>query len=167
MMFAFTESVMIEAPPDTVWDRLCDLEDWWPASNPEHESLERLDDRGIEPGARLRIREKVAGVPGEAVGEITRVDPGVAVTWEAPAARYRWLGMSFTIGEGVTWRIAAEGERSTRLSARVWATFPAGVTGRVLEALFGYALNGVARDRAHTRRELGYLKDRLDGRPGE
>lgn len=165
-MFAFTESVTIEAPPAVVWDRLRDLEDWWPASNPEHESLERLDDRGIEPGARLRIREKIAGVPGEAIGEITRVEPGTAVTWEAPAARYRWFGITFTIGEGVTWRIAEDepsGSGRTRLSARVWATFPHGVTGRVLEKLFTYALNGVERDREHTRCELRYLKQELDG----
>lgn len=162
-MFTFTESVTIQAPPAAVWDRLCDLEGWWPASNPEHESLERLDDRGVSPGARLRIREKIAGVPGEAIGEITRVEPGTAVTWEAPAARYRWFGIPFTIGEGVTWRIAPDGERATRLSARVWARFPAGVLGRVLQALFTGVLNGVERDREHTRYELRYLKNELDG----
>jgi hypothetical protein len=43
-MFAFTESVLIKAPPAAVWSLLCDLERWWLASNPEHDSLERLDD---------------------------------------------------------------------------------------------------------------------------
>ncbi|HEX6471119.1 MAG TPA: hypothetical protein VF069_18615 [Streptosporangiaceae bacterium] len=40
-------------------------------------------DAGDRVGARLRIHEKVAGAPGEAVGEITRVVPGTEVTWHA------------------------------------------------------------------------------------
>ncbi|MFI0448857.1 hypothetical protein [Actinomadura sp. 6N118] len=51
-----------------------DLDGWWVASNPEHDTLEHLDDRGIEVGARVRIREKIAGIPGEAIGEITGGD---------------------------------------------------------------------------------------------
>ncbi|TDD92908.1 hypothetical protein E1293_00070 [Actinomadura darangshiensis] len=98
-MFEFTETVTIDAPSSTVWEHLQDLEEWWPASNPEHESLELLDDRGIRPGARIRIRERIAGVPGEAVGEITHVDAGTSVTWEAPAARYRWLGLPSPSGK--------------------------------------------------------------------
>ena len=45
-MFEFTESVVIAAPLPEVWEVLQDLENWWPASNPEHESIERLDDGG-------------------------------------------------------------------------------------------------------------------------
>ncbi len=86
-MFEFTETVVIEAPSPEVWEVLHNLEGWWPASNPDHDSLERLDDRGIEVGARLRIRERITGIRGEAVGEITRVDAGSTVTWEAPQAR--------------------------------------------------------------------------------
>ena len=43
-------------------------------------------------GARLRIRERIGGIPGEATGVITRFDPGEAVTWQA-RARYRWFGL--------------------------------------------------------------------------
>lgn len=52
-MYEFTETVRIEVPPAAVWERLCDIEGWWVASNPEHMCLERLDGRGIEPGARI------------------------------------------------------------------------------------------------------------------
>lgn len=157
-MFEFTETISIHAAPSTVWDTMHDLEGWWPASNPEHQSLERLDGRGIEPGAWLRIREKIAGVPGEAVGTITRVEPGSEVTWHAPDAHYRWLGIGFTVGEGVTWRIEPDTSGDTQVSAHVWATFAPGLVGRLTEWIFKHVLNGVPRDREHAHTELRYLK---------
>lgn len=162
-MFEFTEAISIHAAPSTVWDVMHDLEGWWPASNPEHESLERLDNRGIEPGARLRIREKIAGVPGEAVGTITRVEPGAEVTWDAPEAHYRWFGIGFTVGEGVTWRMDSDTGEDTRVSAHVWGTFTPGLTGRLSEWLFQHVLNGVPKDREHARTELRYLKQLIEG----
>jgi uncharacterized protein YndB with AHSA1/START domain len=163
-MFEFTETILIQAPPPLVWDTLQDLEGWWVASNPEHQSLERLDDRGTEPGARLRIREKIAGIPGEALGEITRVEPGTEVTWHAPAARYRLLGISFTVGEGVTWRVEPYGDQATALSAHVWATFPPPI-GRLTQWIFTRLLNGIDKDREHTRTERRYLKHTIEHTP--
>lgn len=157
-MFEFTEWVTIHAPPSTVWEAMCDLDNWWVASNPEHQSLVRLDDRGIREGARLHIREKIAGVPGEYIGELTRVVPGSEVTMEAPAARYRLSGVPFTVSEGVTWRIDPTSADASRVSARVWASFPSGPVGRATEWLFTKALRGIAKDREHARIELRYLK---------
>ncbi|MCL2585953.1 MAG: SRPBCC family protein [Streptosporangiales bacterium] len=166
-MFEFTETISIHAEPSTVWDVMHDLEKWWPASNPEHESLERLDDRGIEPGARLRIREKIVGVPGEAVGTITRVEPGAEVTWDAPEARYWWLGMGLTVGEGVTWSLDPGSGADTRVIAHVWATFAPGRAGHLTEWLFKNVLDGERKDREHARTELRYLKRVIEeaGRP--
>jgi len=165
-VFEFTETIEIEAPPETVWEVVADIEGWWPPSNPEHESLERLDDRGLEVGARIRIREKIAGVPGEAVGEITEVEPGARVTWEAPAARYRLAGISVSIGEGVTWSLEPHGDDAARLSARVWATFPPGPRGRLLEWFFTRLLRGLEKDREHARVELRYLKRTIEAGGG-
>ncbi len=162
-MFEFTESVVIAAPPPVVWDVLHDLENWWPASNPEHESIKRLDDGGNQVGAELRVRERIAGVPGDAVGAITRVDPQVALTLEAPNARYRILGVSFTIGEGVTWTVQPEPDGATRLSAHVWATFP-GAFGWLLQWMLTHLFRGVEKDREHARTELKYLKDILEAK---
>ncbi|MGV0788452.1 hypothetical protein ABQF33_16205 [Mycolicibacterium sp. XJ2] len=48
--------------------------------------LEHLDDHpATNVGAQLTIREKFGGIAGEAVGKITQVEPGAAVTWEADA----------------------------------------------------------------------------------
>lgn len=160
-MFEFTETIDIEATPARTWDLMEDVERWWPASNAEHDHMERLDDDGpLGVGTKLRIRERIGGIPGEAVGTITEFERGAAVTWEAPEAQYRLLGMRVTVGEGVTWRIEDRGSRS-RVSAHVWAAFPAGRLGRLIE--WGFTtLGGVQKDRAHTRAELGYLKRALE-----
>lgn len=161
-MFDFTESVLIEAPHGEVWDVLSDIDRWWLASNPEHDSLEHQDSLApTQVGARLRIREKIGGIPGDAVGTITAVEPGAAVTWQADA-RYRWLGVSVQVGEGVTWRAEPYGEATTRVSARVWATFPSSLVGRVAAFAFVRLLNGIEKDRHHAYTELQYLKDLIE-----
>lgn len=161
-MFEFTESVAVAAPPEAAWAVMRDLEGWWPESNPEHESLERLDERDVlEVGAKLKIREKIAGVPGEAVGEITRVEPFSTVTWEAAQAHYRLLRLTLTVMEGVTWGIEPQGDGAT-VRAHVWARFPPGPLGRVLEWFFRRVLDGVEKDREHTRTELRYLKQLIE-----
>ncbi|OBF95184.1 hypothetical protein A5773_15230 [Mycobacterium sp. 852014-52450_SCH5900713] len=157
-VFEFSESILIAAPHAQVWSVLSDIDRWWLASNGEHESLERLDSLPpTQVGARLRIEEKIGGIPGVAEGTITAVDPGTAVTWEADA-RYRWFGVPLRVGEGVTWRVEPGDGSSTRVSAHVWATFPHHLLGRVAAFAFTHLLNGVEKDREHTRTELRYLK---------
>ena len=163
-MFEFTESVPVDAPPELAWTVMRDVEGWWLASNPQHESLELLDDRDVlEVGTRLKIREKIAGIPGEAVGEITRVEPGSTVSWEAPQARYRLLGLSLSVGEGVTWGIEPR-DGGAIVRAHVWATFPPGPLGRAMEWFFTRVLKGVEKDREHARTELRYLKRLIESR---
>lgn len=162
-MFDFTESVVIGVPHPQVWEVLSDIDRWWLASNPEPETLEHLDALApTQVGARLRIREKIGGIPGEADGTITAVDPGTAVTWEADA-RYRWLKLPIRVGEGVTWRVEPADGSSTRVSARVWATFPTHFVGRLAAFTFVHLLNGVEKDRKHARTELRYLKQLIEG----
>ncbi|WP_099188057.1 hypothetical protein [Mycobacterium pseudokansasii] len=104
--------------------------------------MEHLDQRpATEVGAKLGIREKIGGIPGEAVGVITAAEPGTAVTWEAEAT-YRGLGVSVRVNEGVTWRLEPSADTSTRLSARVWAPTPAGIFGRFASLVFTRLLNG-------------------------
>ena len=157
-MFEFTESVLIGARKNDVWAVLSDIDRWWLASNPEHRKLEHLDSLApTQVGARLRIREKIGGIPGEAIGSITSVEPGTAVTWQADA-RYRWLGIPMRVGEGVTWRVEPCGESTTRVSAQVWARFPRHLLGRIARFLFVHALDGIEKDRHHARTELRYLQ---------
>lgn len=174
-MLDFTESILIEARPSRVWAALLDIEQWWPPSNPEHESIERLDHadnvtKGGDPveigvGTRFRIREKIAGVPGEGVGVITDINPGTAVTWEADHMRYRLYGVTFTIAEGVTWRVDPHERGASLLSAHVSARFPQGLPGRMLWLVFRHLLDGVNKDRHHARVELEYLKEAIESTP--
>ncbi|MCV7077102.1 hypothetical protein [Mycobacterium szulgai] len=87
--------------------------------------------------------------------------PGESVTWEADA-RYRWLGIPVRVDEGVTWSVEPSGSATTRVSARVWATFPRHLVGRIASLAFTRLLNGVEKDREHTGTELRYLKDVID-----
>lgn len=157
--FDFTETIRIDAPAPTVWATLVDIETWWLPSNPEHDSIERLDaGHEITVGTRFRIREKIAGVPGTGLGAITHLDPGTSVTWESDQMRYRLLAaVPFTISEGVTWRVDSDGPDHCCVSAHVWARFPTGPGGRLLWLLFTRLLNGINKDRRHARTELEYL----------
>jgi len=161
-VYEITPSVTIEAPPAAVWARLVDVESWWVDSNPEHESLEVLTDPPVlAEGTRLRVHERIAGVPGVAEGAVTGFVPEERVTWEAPRARYRLFGLPVTVSEGVSWELEPADEGTT-LTARVWASFPAGPLGRLVEWGFDHLLDGVERDYAHAMRELRYLKGQLE-----
>ncbi len=163
-MFDFTESIVIHAPAERAWEVMREVDQWWPPSNPEHISLEHLDDRPVtEVGARLRIREKVAGIPAVAVGTITDVVEGSTVTWDA-AATYRLLGLAVAIGEGVTWTVEPRDGASCVVSAHVWARFPGGLFGRLVSFVFIRLLDGIEKDREHARTELRHLKRILETR---
>lgn len=163
-MFEFTESILIQAPVAVVWKVMQDVRRWWLLSNPEHEDLEILGgDDVLRVGARLRIREKIAGIAGEATGTITQLQPGSLLTWEAPQARYRLLGICVTVSEGVTWCVKQHDANSSVVSAKVWAAFPPGVWGRLVDIVFTRMLNGIDKDREHARTELRYLKRMIEG----
>jgi len=160
-MFAFTESVHIGAPAPAIWEALSDLERWWMPSNPDHIELTLPEPcRGIGPGTPVAFAERIAGIPGDATGTITEWTPGREVTWEGEA-RYRYLGLRFRVREGVTWRLDDDGGGAT-LSAHVWAAFPRGIRGRLVEWYATHCLDVVEQDRAHARHELQYLKARIE-----
>ncbi|WP_396926364.1 SRPBCC family protein [Mycolicibacterium sp.] len=164
-MFEFTEAVDVAASAAQTWDALKDIDGWWIDSNPEHQVLEHLDDRAVtEVGATLRIREKIGGIPGEAVGTITAVEPGRAVSWEADA-RYQWIGISIPVREGVTWQVEPRGTDGCTLSATVWAQFPGTGLGRAASFAFRRLLGGIEKDRIHARVELLYLKKAIEAGP--
>lgn len=160
-MFEFTESIYIDAAPPRVWDTFSDVERWWPPSNPEHISIQ-VEARPIAEGTAVSFEEKVAGIPGRARGYITELWPGERVTW-AGTARYRYKHLiPFTIREGVSWTLTPDGN-GTRLSARVWASFPDTLTGRLLEWYARRFVDVIRQDRTHARQELEWLKQHIEG----
>lgn len=161
-MFEISPTVEIEESTETVWDYLTAIEKWWVPSNPEHESLEVLSDHNtIQEGTRIRVKERIAGLPGVAEGEVTEFWPRERITWEAPNTRYRYYGLTIHVDEGVSWKLEPT-DAGTELTAHVWATFPNTVLGRLVEWSFKHLLGGVEKDYAHAMKELEYIKTELE-----
>jgi len=158
MGYEIAPSIRIAAPPEAVWESLVDVEEWWAASNPEHEPPDILTstDR-IEGGTRIEVRERIAGIPSVARGEITELVSEQRIPWEAPEARYRHVGLPLHVPEGATWE-ASPNDGETELTARVWALFPASLWGSVVEWSFKHVLDGVEGDYEHAMCELEYVK---------
>ena len=165
-MFDFSVATTIDCPPQRVWNYLVDVRRWWLPSNPEHESLEIVGPGDeIALGTKLRVRERIAGIPGEAMGTITEFVPGECATWEA-SARYRLWRQELSVEEGVTWSIRRL-ERGTELAAHVWARFPDTALAKAFEWLFIHVFRGIAKDRRHAETELAYIRAELEKRSGE
>ena len=91
-MFKFTVKAHIKAPLTQVWAYLIKLEQWWVASNPEHDELTILSaSKKLAQGTEIRVREKIAGIPGVAHGVICEHKEHERVTWRAEKAKYRYL----------------------------------------------------------------------------
>jgi uncharacterized protein YndB with AHSA1/START domain len=75
----FGDSVQIGAPAADVWRVFSDVERWpeWTASV---RTVEVVRGAGVEPGARVRIRQPRLPV---LTWEVTEVEPGVSWTWVA------------------------------------------------------------------------------------
>jgi hypothetical protein len=160
-MYNITASIIIHAPIQKVWDYMLDIENWWPKSNPEHVSLEYLGGRHeLSLGARIKIREYIAGVPCEAVGEITEFTVLEKASWVAEA-EYSYFGFKVKVKEGVRWLFANK-EEGVELSAYVWAEFPNTLFGKFVEWYFLNVLKGAKKDYEHTMRELEYIKREVE-----
>lgn len=63
-MFDFTESILIHAPHEKVWNVVRDIDQWWLRSNPDHEALEHLDERpATQVGPNCAFARKSAASP--------------------------------------------------------------------------------------------------------
>jgi hypothetical protein len=162
-MWEFTATVDIDCTADEAWAYLTDVEQWWVASNPDHVRLEvRSDGDGLAEGTRIFIEEYVAGIRGRGEGTITRVVDGERVCWEAAAFRYRLLGLSLVVREGVEWKLASLATGGIVLSAHVWARFPRSPWGRLAELVAKRLMNGLQKDYEHALTELHYIKGQLE-----
>jgi hypothetical protein len=161
-MFDFTAKLMIDTSVDALWQRLTHIKSWWLASNPEHISLEILaEDYELHVGTPIRIRERIAGIPGEATGQIQTLEETREITWVSDDAMYRFWGLPLSVKEGVTWRVEPQGDH-VQLSAHVWAEFPETWFGGLVEWFFKHVINGVDKDYEHAMTELRYLKETMD-----
>lgn len=160
-MIEYTESVAIEALPADVWDYVADVSQWWLASNPDHISI-RVEGSGpiMHYGTEVAFEEEIAGVRAQANGSITEYIPGIRISWEG-VTEYRYFGLPFNVHEGISWSVESNG-RGTKLSTHIRTKFSSGFLGRI----FGWHEKKIRKllelNRAHTKRELEYLKTAIE-----
>jgi len=165
-MFEIKAKTVINAPLEKVWEFMKNVKGWWPSSNPQHIDMQILSqDEEIKKGTQIKLKEKIAGVPGEAVGEISDFVDMQKVTWQSRNAVYSLYGVKVVVEEGVTWSLES-GENGVELSARVWARFPDTFKGRAMEWVFKNILDGERKDYEHAKKELEYIKDKVESGQG-
>src|SRR6266849_7099381 len=75
----FETTVEIDAPPDTVWATLVDV-DRWPEWTASISTVERLGTSALAPASKVRIEQPRMPV---LVWEVTDFEPGIAFTWQS------------------------------------------------------------------------------------
>lgn len=130
-MARVTRSIFIEAPPDTIWGALVDIEAW-PGWARQMKRLERLDSGPLAFGSRVRVTPK--GMPGS-VWEVIEYEERRSYTWTsvvAPGVRLTgghvvdpdpggvmatfWLGSSGRLAAILSPMLAVVFRRNTRLA---------------------------------------------------
>jgi len=163
-VIAIEASVEIDRSPQDVWDYVVRFDDWWPAANPdEHIELSVMDNREIEKGTKLVLKERIAGIRGEATVEILAFQPPKRLEWKSLSAKYMLLGMGIKVKEGGTFTISPT-DTGCVLRHRVWRKPDYGFMSAVAEWFFKCVLKGELRDFEHTQRELLFIKRRLESR---
>jgi uncharacterized membrane protein len=84
----YRTSIEIDAPPETVWGVLTDLERW-PEWTKSIQRIAVVDGSPLTPGAKIRIKQP--RLPA-AVWEVTELEPDRVFTWEATSAGVTTIG---------------------------------------------------------------------------
>lgn len=161
-MIEVKASVTIEKPPKVVWDYVAQIDKWWLASNlKEHIELSLVDTKKVEADAKFVLKEKIAGVRGEALAKIAEFLPPRKLVWQSLHAEYRLPGIKIPVKEGGTFEIV-ETNNGCELSHYVWGELHSIPLKGMLEWFFKAVLRGEKKDYEHTYRELLFIKRQLE-----
>jgi uncharacterized membrane protein len=124
----WTNTLMIDAPAELIWELNTDVERW-PARTPTVQSVARLDDGPFRVGSRARIKQ-----PGQrsATWTVTRMLPGHEFSWQSKRRGLVLTG---------THRVETAGPE-TRNTLEIEVTGP---LSRVFGLLFGVAIRRALR----------------------
>jgi|GEM_PF-6889481 len=163
-MIAVKAAVAVERDAQSVWDYVSRIDQWWLVSNPkDHIELTFVDGASVEEGTEFVLRERIAGVRGEAHAVISEAEPPHRLVWKSLRARFSYLGIGVDLDEGGTFEIV-ETDAGCILSHYVWGRLGAGRWPRLMEWFFKTVLRGERKDYEHTQRELLFIKHALESR---
>lgn len=108
------------------------------------------------------MKERIAGIRGEAIITIREYQEPARLVWESLSAKYKVIGIGINVSEGGVFEIRKT-ENGCVLSHRVWGKLH-GVGGAVAEWFFKSVLRGERRDYEHTARELRFIKREVERR---
>lgn len=160
-MIEVEASVEIDGEPERVWDYMVRFDNWWLASNPdEHIELSVIDQGEITKGTRFVLKERIAGIRGEAIITIRDLQRPERLEWASLGAKYKLLGISIDVREGGVFKLLKT-ENGCVLSHRVWGRLN-GLGGAIAERFFKSVLKGERKDYEHTARELRFIKREVE-----
>ena len=161
-MIEVKTSVEIDKTPQEEWDYIARIVEWRLASNTkEHIESSVVGDGAIEKGTEFVLKERIAGVRGEAFAKVAEYAPPKKLVWKSLHAHYKLLGVSLNGEEGGTFKISKRANGCV-LSHGVWGKIHAGPASALIEWFFKNILKGEDKDLQHTHRELLFIKREIE-----
>jgi uncharacterized protein YndB with AHSA1/START domain len=119
-MIEIRDTIILDAPPETVWVWLEALPDHYLQWHPDHVSCHWSSGSSLETGARMEVEERLHGKLHRLTMTLTTVEPGLSV-------RYR-------IAPGMSGSFKLEGlDGRTRFTASLYVGLDAPLIGRVVD----------------------------------
>lgn len=107
-MIEVEASVEIARPPQDVWNYVSRIDKWWLASNPgEHIELSQIGQGNVQRGTAYVLKERIAGIRGEAIITISEYQPPERLEWKSLRAKYKLFGIGLKVKEGGTFKISS------------------------------------------------------------
>lgn len=159
-----TQSVIIEADREDIWEIAIDFEGAFENSNPAHRGTEILSEpkQPFRDSLRFYQKEKVGGITAELDGTVYDVNESRSFRWKAKTIYY-FLGMEIPVDERGTFRIEETTDKGYRVSHRIYGNFKDTFGGRTLSWLMVSCFGMLQSAAEHTLVELEYFKEQLEG----
>lgn len=125
-MIKDAQSITIEAPPETVWEQITNLEGGYKF---EHEEVRVVsDDKRFQDGLRFTEKERIGGILAEVEAANYDVMPNRQYRFRGNAV-YHHLGLKTPLEQGETFSLRPDGDATT-LTLESWGGSPTRSLGR-------------------------------------